>query len=38
MRMAWRRWCADEPAASFTVPARAAEPAEDAAALTGEAR
>ncbi|GAB7536244.1 O-linked N-acetylglucosamine transferase, SPINDLY family protein [Burkholderia sp. 3C] len=41
MRMAWRRWCADQPAAPFTVPERTAEPAvaaEESAALTGDAR
>ncbi|MBI0326703.1 O-linked N-acetylglucosamine transferase family protein [Burkholderia plantarii] len=41
-RMAWRRWCADEAPASFTVPERAAagagaDSAAAEAALTGEA-
>lgn len=36
-RMAWRRWCADEAPAPFTVPERAT-PAAAEAALTGEAR
>ncbi|MBN3728447.1 O-linked N-acetylglucosamine transferase, SPINDLY family protein, partial [Burkholderia sp. Ac-20379] len=41
MRMAWRRWCAGEPAAPFTVPERSAESsaaAAEPAVLTGEAR